>query len=257
MIEALNTRLNVMRALIIRDLMGRYGRNHLGFIWTIIEPMILCTGVMFIWSMIRGKEEFGIPIVAFVFTGYMPLTLWRHLTGPLARILRSSSPLFYHQPIKHSDILLSRCVLEFISTSLAATLIYFVLAATHIIEPIHDPSLVLAGWILTAWYFGAQGLLISALTEYWEPAEKFIGPWNYLQLPVSGVFFLAESVPHYAQNLLLLNPSVHCFEMIRTGFFGPGVTTHYDPVYLIAWAAGLSVVAAAVTYHVRERVEVI
>jgi len=255
MIQTLNNRLTIIRALIIRDLMGRFGRNHLGFLWTIMEPMILCTGVMFIWSMLKGGQENGIPIVAFVFTGYMPLTLWRHLTSPLARILRRSPTLLYHQPVLHSDILVARCFLEFLSTTVAATIIYFILVSTGVIETIRDPGVVLGGWILTAWYFGAQGLVISTVTEYWEPAEKFVGPSNYLQLPVSGVFFLAETVPHYALKLLLLNPSVHCFEMIRAGFFGASITTHYDPWYIICASAGLSVIAIAAVYHVRERIE--
>ena len=42
---------------------------------------------------------------------------------------------------------------------------------------------------------------------------------------------MVDWLPHYAQKLLLLNPSVHCFEMFRAGFFGAEVTTHYDPAY--------------------------
>jgi capsular polysaccharide transport system permease protein len=253
---AVRVHINVLRALIIRDLMGRFGRNHLGFVWTVLEPMILCTGVMIIWSLIRPSVEHGIPIVAFVFTLYMPLTLWRHLTGPLARILRHNSGMLYHRPITHTHILLARCVLEFLSTSAALLIIYFVLVSTGLVEPIKDPSLVLAGWLFTGWYFGAQGVLISAWTEIWEPAEKFIGPMNYLQLPLSGAFVLVDWLPHFAQKLMLLNPSVHCWEIYRAGFFGEEITTHYDMGYLTGWCLFLTALAAAAMYHVRDRIQI-
>ena len=253
---ALRLHINVVRALIIRDLMGRYGRNHLGFVWTIVEPMILCVGVMLIWSLIKEATIHGMPIVPFVFTGYMPLTLWRHMTGPLVRLLSNNTGLFYHRPVSHVDMLLSRALLEFLSTSTAAMVIYFILVSLGVIEPIKNPGLVLAGWLFTGWYFGAQGLLISAWTEYWEPAEKFIQPANYLQLPISGVFLMTDWVPYYAQKLLLLNPSVHCFEMIRAGFFGDEVTTHYDVSYLAGSCTVLTVIAAAAIYHVRNHVEI-
>jgi capsular polysaccharide transport system permease protein len=253
---AVRAHVNVLRALIIRDLMGRFGRNHLGFVWTIMEPMILCVGVMLIWSEIHEPVIHGIPIVAFVFTGYMTLTLWRHLTGPLVRLLSNKANLLYHRPVSHADILLARSALEFLSTTAAAGVIYFVLLAIGLIEPMKDPGLVLAGWLFTAWYFGAQGLLISVWTECWEPAEKFIGPFNYLQLPISGCFAMVDWLPNYAQKWILLNPSVHCFEIVRAGFLGDEITTHYDTAYLLAWCATLTVFAIAATYHVRDRLQV-
>jgi ABC-type polysaccharide/polyol phosphate export permease len=47
---------NVLRALIVRGLLGRFGRHHLGFIRTVSEPMMLCAGAMIIWSMIKWTE---------------------------------------------------------------------------------------------------------------------------------------------------------------------------------------------------------
>jgi capsular polysaccharide transport system permease protein len=253
--SVLSRHLNVLSALIIRDLMGRYGRNHLGFVWTILEPMILCVGVMSIWSLIHEPIIHGMPIVAFVLTGYMPLTLWRHLVGPLIKLLRNNAHMLYHRPVSHTDIMLARCLLEFFSTTAAVTVIYFVLLSTGLVEPIKDPSLALAGWLFTGWYFGAQGVLISAWAEWWEPAEKFIQPSNYLQLPISGVFLMVDWLPLYAQKLLLLNPSVHCFEMVRAGFFGEAIPTHYNTAYLTTWCVALTVLAFVALNHVRDRLE--
>src|SRR5262245_54023087 len=70
-----------LKALMIRDMMMRYGRANIGFLWVILEPMILTAGVMAIWSLIRPPYEHGVQIVAIVLTGYMPLTLWRHIAN--------------------------------------------------------------------------------------------------------------------------------------------------------------------------------
>ena len=75
------TKLRVLEALAVRDMMRRYGRGNLGFLWVLLEPMILTVGVMLIWSVAKGEQEHGIEIIAFVLTGYMPLTLWRHMTN--------------------------------------------------------------------------------------------------------------------------------------------------------------------------------
>lgn len=245
-----------IHAIIIRDLMTRYGRNHLGFVWVILEPMILCSGVMVIWSFIHEPVMHGIPILELVFTGYMPLTLWRHLTNPMPLILRRNSGVLYHRPVSHVDIQLSRSILEFLATSLGATIIYFFLWSTGLIEDMHRPDLVLAGWLYTGWYYGAMGVFIGAFTEYWELGEKFVQPANYLMLPLSGVFFMVDWMPNYAQHLLLLNPSVHCFEMIRAGFSGGALTTHYSLIYITISSMAISLLAAATLYHVRDSVQV-
>jgi len=244
-----------LKALVVRDLMVRYGRNNLGFIWTLLEPMILCTGVMVLWSFIHQPIIHGVPIVTFVVTGYMPLTLWRHMTNPVTGILRRNSSLLCHQPLSHVHVLFARSSLEFLSTTAALLVIYFVLVTLDLVEPVADLGLALSGWLFVAWFFGAVGMLLAALTELWEATEKIIPPMQYLALPLSGTFFMVDWMPGYAQKLLLLNPSVHCFEMFRAGFLGEAMTTHYDPWYLAAWSTALTVAGSGALYTVRDRIQ--
>ena len=45
--QRLAMRVRVLEALAVRDMMMRYGRGNLGFLWVLLEPMILTVGVMF------------------------------------------------------------------------------------------------------------------------------------------------------------------------------------------------------------------
>jgi len=132
--------------------------------------------------------------------------------------------------------------------------VYFTVYSLGLVDEIENPGLLLAGWLYTAWFFSGVGLLLSAWTETWEVAEKFIQPAQYLALPLSGVFFMVSWVPGYAQDLLLLNPMVHCFEMFRAGFFGNAVETHYNVFYLTVWCCVSSVCGVAAVYRVRDKV---
>jgi capsular polysaccharide transport system permease protein len=250
----LTRHVNVLKALIIRDLMVRFGRHHLGFVWTILEPMILCSGVMILWSFIHASVLRGVPVVTFVLTGYMPLTLWRHTTNPMLRLLHGNVGLLYHQPLGHWHILLARTILEFLSATTALVVIYFVTTATGLVEPAEDPGLAMAAWLLGGWWFGSMGLTLGAFSEYWEPLEKFNQPIQYLLLPLSGVFFMVDWVPDYGQKALLLNPSVHFVEMFRAGFLGETVTTHYDVGYLVAMSAAMTLLGLIASYHVRDHI---
>lgn len=248
-------RLSIIKALILRDLLVRHGRHSLGFFWDIMEPTVLATGVMLIWSVIHESTLHGVNITTFAVTCYLPLTLSRHLIGPLARLFRANASLLFHRPVRHSDIIIARILSEFMSSTTALVMIYFVTTSIGVVESIQDWPLALAGWLFTGWFYGGVALLASAWTEYWEPAEKFVQPIQYLALPLSAAFFMVDWVPAGAQRLLLLNPAVHCYEMFRAGFFGDAVTTHYDPWYLATWSTIFTLAGAGMIYRVRDRIQ--
>ncbi len=250
------SRLTILKALILRDMLARYGRNSLGFFWVVMEPVMLATGVMIIWSVIHDSGMHGVSIITFAITCYLPLTLSRHLIGPLSRLGRSNASLFFHRPVRHADILVARVVLEVLSSTAALVFIYFVTLSLGIVEPVQDWSLALAGWLFTAWFYGGVAMLASAWTEYWEPAEKFVQPMQYLAMPLSAAFFMVDWMPPGVQHLLLLNPAVHCYEIFRAGFFGDAVPTHYNAWYLAAWSTAFTLAGAGAIYRVRDRIQV-
>jgi capsular polysaccharide transport system permease protein len=62
--------------------------------------------------------------------------------------------------------------------------------------------------------------------------EKFIAPFQYLTLPISGMFFMVAWLPSGMQKLALYVPTVHCFELFRAGVFGDTVQTFHDVGYI-------------------------
>lgn len=251
-----NRHVAVMDALMTRNLMARFGRENFGFFWFILEPTMLTVGVMLIWSVIHQSYIHSVPVITFVLTGYMPLTLWRHLTNPMVCLFRNNASLLYHRPVSCGYILLSRMLVEFLSVSGAVAGIYFVVASLNIIDPMADPGLVLVGWLFTGWFYGAIGMIIAAITEYWEVSERFIQPIQYFALPVSGVFFMVDWIPGWGQKLIVLNPAVHCTEILRAGFLGNAIATYYDLWYLACWSMLLTIVGSALVYRVRDHIRI-
>ncbi len=252
--RGLKSQARCMHALVIRDLMMRYGRGNIGFLWVVLEPMILTVGVMGVWSMIKPPSEHGVQIVAIVLTGYMPLTLWRHFTNAAVFIFRRNAGLLYHRNISLLDTFLSRMFLEFVGTTTALATVSGLLLAADIIAPPQDIGLVVAAWSLQGLYSLGLALIIAALTEYSEVTERFIQPLQYLMLPISGTFFMVEWLPTFAQDIIWYNPSIHIYEMFRNGFFGEGVTTHYAAWYPLTWSLFLTAIGFLGVEAVRDRI---
>jgi capsular polysaccharide transport system permease protein len=247
--------MRTINALIVRDMMMRYGRDNIGFAWVILEPMILTSGVMIIWSATGLNHKPGIRLLELVLTGYLPLTLWRHLTNNFILLFRRTAPLLYHRTITLFDLLIARQILEFLGATIALLAVWGILSATGLIASAARLDLMIVGWLMMAWLASASGALIAVVTELWESGERIIQPLQYVIIPVSGAFFMVDWMPYEAQEVLLYNPTVHCYELFRAGFWGERVVTHYSIPYVGGWAFLLTYFAFVSVKRIRSRVQ--
>ncbi|MFK0164171.1 ABC transporter permease [Rhizobium sp. NPDC090279] len=222
----------VLGALIMREMLIRYGRENIGFLWLALEPMILTAGVMVMWVLL-GHEAHGLTVAAFVLSGYMPLTLWRHISGHAVSCLRQNLPLMYHRQIRLADALIARALLETAGTTAALVVVYTAARLAGVIPAYQNLGLLLAGWLFMAWFSFAVGLIFAAGSERFEFVEKLVPPFHYLTLPIGGMFFMVAWLPSGPQKLALYVPTVHCYELFRAGVFGDTVQTFYDVDYLV------------------------
>jgi capsular polysaccharide transport system permease protein len=242
-------------ALMIREMMVRYGRDNLGFLWVFVEPMLLCGGVLIVWSFIRSPFEHGIPLVAFALTGYMPLTLWRHITNSGVHPFKRSVNLLYHRHVSLIDVFFTRIALEFAGTTTALVLVTVTLTATDLMDPPRNVGVVVGGWILMCLLSTGSALVIAILTEWTEVAEKFILPFQYVTLPLCGFLFMVDWLPTSLQKIVWYFPTVHCYEMIRDGFYGASMQTYYSPWYPAVWGVGLLAASIGFVERVRDYIQ--
>lgn len=222
----------IISALMIREAVGRYGHDNLGFFWVIGEPMLLTTGVMALWSLTHISHDASVGVVPFALTGYSMLTLWRMIVFRSMHGMRYGAALTFHANVKYLDILLARSLLETVGILAAFVIAYLPLYLLGALPPLNDPLLLFGGWLLMAWFCMGFGLCIAALTELSDILERFLHPLMYLTLPITGAFYMVDWMPLKLQKYLLMSPLVQGMEMFRAGVFPPSVVTHFDPWYL-------------------------
>ncbi|MFN9974209.1 MAG: ABC transporter permease [Phycisphaerae bacterium] len=229
----LNTMLRILHALVLREIMTRFGRENLGFVWLVLEPLILTTLVMIGWTIIYGTSKHGVTIVQLVLTGYSMLTLWRHLIFRFTHCFRHNAGLLFHRNVRPMDTIFARFFLETVGTLISFFVSYLVLFTLDMIAPIHDVLLLLTAWFLLAGFGFSVALVVSALAELWEPSEKFVQPLMYITIPLTGAFFMVSWMPSDYQYPLLLSPMINTVEMFRAGLIGPSAQTYYHPEYVL------------------------
>ena len=231
--QCFRTQIRVISALIRREMLTRYGRHNIGFLWVFGEPMLFTMGVTTLWNITGHDYPGGISITAFILTGYSAVLLWRNMPNRAISALAPSKCLMFHAQVKLIDVYLARLILEAAGATgslFALTLLFF---GIGLVEPPRDYLLAALGWGLLAWYAVSISLLAGALAERSEIVDRVWHIFQYLMIPLSGSFFLADSIPDPFRSILLLNPTVNCTEMFRAGFFGDVYVWHYDIQYTV------------------------
>src|SRR6516225_1768566 len=113
--EDLATQWRVVGALLIREIYTRFGREGLGFGWILLEPLVFAIPVLLVWSAVRSPYDHGVPLVPFLWTGYLPILLFRHVGGRMLLFVRVNAGLLYHRQVTIFDLFLARCLLEVVS----------------------------------------------------------------------------------------------------------------------------------------------
>lgn len=226
--EGLTAQGRIIHALMVRELTTRYGRENIGFLWIMAEPLLFAGLVATIWRVWKGPQEHGISIVAFIISGYIPITLFRHGVSRSASIFTANSSLMYHRQIKILDFVLVRFLIEFVGGMMAYVFIASLLIAVGEFPVPAQPGLLIAGWMLYALFSFSLCLIIAPVSEMSEVVEKLIPVTTYIMIPVSGLFTLAAWLAPGAREYLLLSPFVNAMEMMRKGIWGDDITAYYD-----------------------------
>ena len=228
----------VLNALLLREIITRFGRYNVGVLWLFVEPMLFTLAVSALW-VAAGLHQFSnLPIVAFAITGYSSVLLWRNTATHCTSAVRNNLNLLFHRNVRVIDVLAARIVLECAGASASFLLLSLLFIATESMSPPADLLKVLAGWLLLGWFGASLGLLLGAASAYSELVVRLWQPLAYILFPLSGAAFMVTALPPAAQEFVLLLPMVHGVEMVRDGFFGEVVRTRYDVSYL----AGVSLV---------------
>jgi capsular polysaccharide transport system permease protein len=220
--------LRVWSALMIRELSTRFGRENIGFLWVMAEPLLFASLVGVIWRVWKGPEEHGIEIVAFVATGYIPLTLFRQAISRSVGAMKVNSSLLYHRQIKILDLLLVRFFLEVLGAMMAYIFIGVILMSIGIFPVPNDLGMFIGGWLIYCLFTLSLCLIVGPLSEMSEVVEKLIPVLVYVMIPFSGTFTLSSWLTPQAREVLAYSPPVSGMEMMRHGIFGGLVTPYYN-----------------------------
>ena len=244
----------VIHALLLRELHTRYGRDNVGYLWMILEPMMLAVAVAAIHAGAGTHYGSDIRPVPFSIIGYGIFIIFRGIFTRAEGTIESNGPLLYHRMVTILDMLVARAVLEGAGVSMTIFILLGMGYAFDLCGLPARPLWLLAGMGYMIWFSFAMSLLSCAGTHDNRLAARLIHPCTYIFMPLAGGFFMLKWIPEPYRDWLLYLPTIHIFEMARYGQFVSCKSEYVDVVYLTGSCLALTVLGLLAIRIVRRHV---
>lgn len=231
--------MRTVMALILREMSTRYGRTPGGYAWAILEPlgaiMVLTLG----FSLIMRTPPLGTSFILFYASGYMPFSLYLNVSGAVGRAINFSKPLLQYPAVTWLDAVLARFLLNSLTGILVTILLLTGILAVIDSRTVLDlPPVVeaMAMGMLLGLGVGVLNCGIMGLFPLWTMI------WSIATRPLfiaSGIFFLYDTMPPLAQNILWYNPLMHITGLMRTGFYPTYTASYVNHIYVLGVSLAL------------------
>ncbi len=237
-VEALRVQGRVILALILREARTRYGRQKLGYVWALAEPMMHISMFFLVFSFMLRVVPLGHSLLIFLVTGLGTYLGFMRVLDRTMSAYASNEALLSFPVVKIFDVFLGRALLEF-ATWIVVTLI--LIGTLVLIGQAPFPRSILMMLASMCLLFGLAlgvGIALGILTEFLPSVGSLMRiPFRLLYFG-SGSFFLPEVVPPAMRNVVVWNPILHGVTLFREGYYPRYDSFTLDVPYLLSWSVG-------------------
>lgn len=224
-----------------RDLKVRYSTSALGYLWSILDPLVMAGIYLFVFTVVFNRSVGEDPYIVFLLTGLLP---WMWFTGTLsdcthaftreAKLIRSTT---IPRTIWVARLVLSKGI-EFVAS--IPVLAAFVLATGAVLG--WQAVLWIPAILLQAALTLGLGLIVAPLVVFFrdlERAVKLVLRFAFYASPI--VYGLPDLREHGLEFWGAFNPLSGILSLYRSAFF----PAQFDG-FAVAVSAGMTAVILVV-----------
>jgi ABC-2 type transport system permease protein len=207
--------------LIVRDLKVRYAGSVLGYIWTVLDPLLMTFVYWFVFTQVFVRKAVGEdPYILFLVTG---LLAWQWFNGTVTdttRALVQDSRLVRSTNIPREIWVLKTVGSKGLEFLFALPVIAF-FAILYLKVPSRDIVFVPLAIVLEAVLLTGIGLALSAATVLVNDLQRVVRIALRVGFYFSPIVYSLSRLPktHHLRQLMELNPLAGIIELYRSSFF--------------------------------------
>ncbi|GAA1946146.1 ABC transporter permease [Microbacterium deminutum] len=214
-----------------RDLKVRYSTSALGYLWSVLDPLVMSAIYWFVFTQIFDRSAGEQPYIVFLMSALLPWTWFNSSVSDFTRAFNKDARLVRSTAIPRSiwvnRIVLSKGV-EFVC-SLPVLVIFGIAGGASVGWGI---LLFPVGMLMQVMLLVGLGLLVAPLCVLYTDLERTTALILRALFYASPVIYGAPDLPAALQPLAAFNPLFGIFTLYRVGFF----PDQWDPFAVVVAA---------------------
>lgn len=211
---------DLIKALVARDLKVRYRRSAIGFLWTMLQPLLMMLVLRTVFSSLFQAQSAEVPnnYAVYAMSGILFWNFFSQSIVASMNSLRGNAGLLEKLPVPKAVFPLSTVISGLINLVLALVPLFAILIATG--HPLRPALFFLpVAILLVALFTLGAGLLLSPLAVFFSDVVELIGVMLTLMMYLTPVFYPKDIVPEHYRWIVRFNPIRSILEVFR------------DPIY--------------------------
>ena len=217
----------VIRLLVARDLKVKYADSVLGYLWSVLDPLMLALVYWFVFTQIfTGRLDLSpnVPYIVFLLAALLP---WQWASGVISdtsRSLTRDAKLIRSTNLPRETWVLRTVLSKFMEFFLALPVLIAFMIGFRVAPTIWLLAFPLAVLLMTVLLVGV-GLILAPLTVLFSDLERLVRISVRLLFYASPVIYAVHSVPQHLQAFYDLNPFAGILDLFRLTLL-PHQTVH-------------------------------
>ena len=202
----------LMSELVKRDLKVKYRRSVLGYLWSLLNPLLMMCVMTLVFSYMFRFDIPNYPI--YLISGQTLWTFFSESTNMAMNSILENGALIKKVYIPKFIFPISRILSSFVTMLFSLVAILIVMLVTG--APFH-PTILLF-WIpltLQFLFCCGVGMVLSALAVQFRDIRHLYSVVTLAWMYLTPIFYPLSSLPQIAQDLIKLNPMHHYINLFR------------------------------------------
>lgn len=245
----------VLWTLVRRDLQIRYAQSALGYVWTVLDPLLMSSVYFVVFTYVFKARDVGAtPYFLYLVVGLLAWQWFSAAVTDCTQTLRQEARLVRSTNLPR-EIWVVRVVLakgiEYalsLPVLIGFTLFYLVVGQAHVSWRL---ILFLPALVLQAALILGIGLMLAPLNVMFLDTQRLVRIALRFGFYMTPVLYSLNAVPEVLRPAMSLNPMSGVLELYRAGFFD--VDVHWASVAWSVLIVALLLVAGSTIFRRMER----
>jgi ABC-2 type transport system permease protein len=208
----------ILWLLVRRDLKVRYAGSALGYLWSVLDPLLMSLVYWFVFAEILDRQVGYPPYILFLILGQM---IWAWFSGGVSgtvRALRAEAQMVRQSNVPR-EVWVLRVVVSKGMEFVFSLPVVGLFALCYLKAPSWDAFYLPLAALMCFFLVLGFGLILAPLTVLVRDVERIVPIFMRVMFYASPVLYSVKDVPTHLHAFLSVNPTTGMLVLARASFF--------------------------------------